>query len=342
LIQEDLQSPETPKSAIGFIVQALKLRKELKLNGFTVMSCDNVPNNSRVAQQVVLDYANLLDPELEAWIKENTSFPCTMVDRIVPAITEESFAELKDRLSIDDPCGIVCESFSQWVIEDDFIEGRPEWDVAGATFVDDVRPFEDMKLRLLNGSHSFLAYLGYLSGYKYIYQTMQDDAFKKATLALMLDEQAMTLSMPKGIDITEYSKSLIDRFSNANIKHETGQIAADGSQKLPQRFCESLRFLLDQERMPIWILLGIAGWMLYVSEEDEQGEKIIVKDPLLDQIREAYKNSQTTKDLVFSLLGIKAIFGEDLIQHKVFVDSLIDKLEQLRAIGAKSTVFENQ
>ena len=168
LIVADLAEPQTPKSAVGYIVEALRMRKDASIKPFTVMSCDNVPDNSRVAKQVILDYANQLDHELGAWIEQNVTFLCTMVDRIVPAISDESFAELTEYLGVKDPCGIVCESFTQWVIEDNFVNGRPEWDVAGATFVADVRPFEDMKLRLLNGSHSFLAYLGYLAGYRYI------------------------------------------------------------------------------------------------------------------------------------------------------------------------------
>ncbi|WP_413701068.1 mannitol dehydrogenase family protein [Psychromonas sp. KJ10-10] len=182
LIMADLADPQQPQSAIGYIVEALRIRKVNAIKPFTVMSCDNIQDNSRVAKQVILDYANKLDTELGAWIEENVSFPCTMVDRIVPAITEESLAQLTESLGVEDPCGIVCESFRQWVIEDDFVNGRPQWDAVGATFVEDVRPFEDMKLRMLNGSHSFLAYLGYLAGYRYIYETMQDEAFKHARI----------------------------------------------------------------------------------------------------------------------------------------------------------------
>ena len=341
LIVADLAEPQTPKSAVGYIVEALRMRKDVSIKAFTVMSCDNVPDNSRVAKQVILDYANQLDNELGTWIEQNVTFPCTMVDRIVPAISDESFAELTEYLGVEDPCGIVCESFTQWVIEDNFVNGRPEWDVAGATFVEDVRPFEDMKLRLLNGSHSFLAYLGYLAGYRYIYETMADDAFRSAAFRLMLDEQAVTLSMPEGTDLTEYAELLISRFSNASIKHETYQIATDGSQKLPQRLCESLRFHLENNTSAPWLILGIAGWMVYVGEQDENGETIVVNDPLLEQIREAYSQAETAEDIVLALLGLSSVFGEDLIQNEALVSALIDAVDELKAVGAQAVVARN-
>ncbi|RVU86357.1 fructuronate reductase [Leucothrix sargassi] len=338
LIRADLANPSEPQSAIGFIVEALRLRKQAGSPAFTVMSCDNVPDNSQIAKQVILDYAKALDTSLASWIEENVTFPCTMVDRIVPAMSDESFDELEAQLGVADPCGVISESFSQWVIEDNFVNGRPDWDKAGATFVDDVRPFEDMKLRLLNGSHSFLAYLGYLAGYRYIYETMADDAFREATLKLMLDEQAITLSMPEGTSLEDYANQLITRFSNTNIKHETYQIATDGSQKLPQRFCESLRFNLDNNTPTPWLILGLAGWMVYVDELDESGQTITVNDPMLDQIRKAYSMAKTPEQIVKALLDLSMIFGNDLIANKTLMAGLTEAVTQLKASGAKALV----
>ena len=243
LIQRDFANPSEPNSAIAYIVEALRLRKEVGLPAFTVMSCDNIQGNGHVARQVVLDYAFHIDPDLGKWIDENVSFPCTMVDRIVPAVTESSLTDIAELLGVEDPCGVVCEPFRQWVIEDNFVNGRPDWDKVGATFTDDVVPFEEMKLRMINGSHSFLAYLGYLGGYQYIFETMVDENYHTAISLLMMEEQAVTLDLPERVNVKEYADSLVDRFSNPSIKHETYQIATDGSQKLPQRFCESLRFL---------------------------------------------------------------------------------------------------
>lgn len=338
LIKADLSNPQKPGSAIGYIVEALRLRRQADTPAFTVMSCDNIQGNSKVARQVILDYARELDSQLAEWIEQNVSFPCTMVDRIVPAMTDASQQDLTEQLGLEDPCGIVCESFRQWVIEDDFVNGRPDWDSVGASFVEDVTPFEDMKLRMLNGSHSFLAYLGYLGGYKYIYQTMEDPVYRSAAYALMTSEQAKTLSMPEGTDLTAYADLLIARFSNAAIKHETWQIATDGSQKLPQRMCESLRHHLSEGTEVHWLILGIAGWMVYVGERDENGEEIIVRDPMLDQFRVALKEAETAEQIVMSLLGLEQIFGTDLIKSESFVSRLIATVHQLQITGARATI----
>lgn len=186
LIQHDLANPAAPKSAIGYIVQALHLRREQGLAAFTVMSCDNVRENGHVAKVAVLGLAQARDPELAKWIETHATFPCTMVDRIVPAATPEMLQEVADQLGVYDPCAIACEPFRQWVIEDNFVNGRPDWDKVGAQFVADVVPFEMMKLRMLNGSHSFLAYLGYLGGYETIADTMTNPAYRKAAFALMM------------------------------------------------------------------------------------------------------------------------------------------------------------
>ena len=179
LIKHDLENPTAPKSAIGYIVEALRLRREKGLKAFTVMSCDNVRENGHVAKVAVLGLAQARDPQLAAWIEENVTFPCTMVDRIVPAATPETLQEIADQLGVYDPCAIACEPFRQWVIEDNFVNGRPDWDKVGAQFVADVVPFEMMKLRMLNGSHSFLAYLGYLGGYETIADTVTNPAYRQ-------------------------------------------------------------------------------------------------------------------------------------------------------------------
>ena len=186
LIIHDLENPTTPKSTIGYLVQALRLRRDRGLPAFSVLSCDNVPENGRVARNVILDFANLLDKTLADWIQVNVTFPCTMVDRIVPAANAETLADIEDLLGVADPCGIATESFRQWVIEDNFVAGHPDWAAVGAQFVKDVIPYENMKLRMLNGSHSFLAYLGYLGGYQHIDNCMADPNYRKSAFRLMM------------------------------------------------------------------------------------------------------------------------------------------------------------
>ena len=337
LIKHDLENPTTPKSAIGYIVEALRLRREKGLKAFTVMSCDNVRENGHVAKVAVLGLAQARDPQLAAWIEENVTFPCTMVDRIVPAATPETLQEIADQLGVYDPCAIACEPFRQWVIEDNFVNGRPDWDKVGAQFVADVVPFEMMKLRMLNGSHSFLAYLGYLGGYETIADTMTNEDYRKAAFALMMQEQAPTLSMPEGTDLNAYATLLIERFSNPSLRHRTWQIAMDGSQKLPQRLLDPVRLHLKNGGSWRHLALGVAGWMRYTQGVDEQGNAIDVVDPMLAELQKINAQYQGA-ERVKALLGLSGIFADDLPQNADFVGAVTTAYQQLCERGARASV----
>ncbi|MGL6312852.1 fructuronate reductase [Vibrio sp. WXL103] len=338
LIQHDLANPQTPDSAIGYIVEALRLRREQGKTPFTVMSCDNVQENGHVARAAVLDFANLLDQELAGWIEANVTFPCTMVDRIVPAATEETLKEIEQLVGHADPCGIACEPFRQWVIEDNFVNGRPEWNVAGAEFVADVVPFEEMKLRMLNGSHSFLAYLGYLGGYAHISDTMTNSNYRKAALDMMLKAQAPTLDMPEGTDLESYARLLIERFTNPSLKHQTWQIAMDGSQKIAQRMGGSLRHHLANDTDYKWLALGIAGWMRYVAGVDENNQEIDVRDPMVEQLQAITNEHGLNASVVPALLDIDAIFGRDLAENQAFVQAVTKAYQLILDKGAREAV----
>lgn len=335
-IIHDLENPHQPHSAPGLLVEALHRRRERGLAPFTVLSCDNIPDNGHVVRQAVVGMAQKRSPELAQWISEQVTFPATMVDRIVPAATDESLAEIADALGVQDPCAISAEPFIQWVIEDNFVAGRPAWETAGVQLVDDVQPWEQMKLRMLNGSHSFLAYLGYLAGYQHISDCMQDSHFRQAARQLMLQEQAPTLRIT-GVNLEEYADSLIERFSNPALKHRTWQIAMDGSQKLPQRMLESIRWHLANGGDWSLLALGVAGWMRYVSGVDEKGEAIDVRDPLSEKIGERVENS-APENRVDALLALQAIFGADLPQNPIFVHSLKAAWQTLSRLGAKEAV----
>lgn len=337
LIQNDLANPYSPSSAIGYIVEALRLRREQGLKAFTVMSCDNLRDNGHSAKAAVLGLALARSPELAEWIEANASFPCTMVDRIVPAATPDTLQEIADKLGVFDPCAIACEPFSQWVIEDNFVNGRPDWDKVGVQFVADVVPFEMMKLRMLNGSHSFLAYLGYLGGYETISATMEAPAYRKAAFSMMLQEQAPTLSMPEDIDLGAYAASLIERFSNPALCHRTWQIAMDGSQKLPQRMLDSVRFHLTQGSNWQHLALGVAGWMRYTLGVDEKGQPIEVVDPLSAEFQRINQQYQGV-DRVAALLTLTAIFGQDLPQNTAFVSAVTQAYQKLITQGAHACV----
>jgi fructuronate reductase len=338
-IVADLQNPHQPKSAPGVVVEALSRRKQAGLPAFTVMSCDNMPENGHVTRNVICAYARAVDRELADWIEANVTFPSTMVDRIVPAVTVDTLDKIEQITGVRDPAGVACEPFRQWVIEDKFVAGRPEWEKAGAELVADVVPFEEMKLRMLNGSHSFLAYLGYLAGYQHINDCMEDANYRKTAQALMLDEQAPTLKV-KGVDLARYAELLIARYSNPALRHRTWQIAMDGSQKLPQRMLDSVRWHRAHQRSFPLLALGVAGWMRYVGGVDEQGQAIEVCDPLLPVIQAAVQGSAEGASRVEALLGIEAIFGKELPQDKDFVEAVKQAYLTLLDKGAKATVAQ--
>ena len=336
-IVHDLQSPDEPHSAPGILVEALHRRRERGLPAFTVLSCDNIPDNGHVVKNAVLDMAAKRDPQLASWIAEHVSFPGTMVDRIVPAATDASLAEITRELGVEDPCAISCEPFIQWVIEDNFVAGRPDWGSVGAQLVDDVLPWEEMKLRMLNGSHSFLAYLGYLAGYAHISDCMQDASYRRAARHLMMAEQAPTLRI-SGVDLGAYADSLIARFSNPALQHRTWQIAMDGSQKLPQRLLDGIRIHLKQgSRWPL-LALGVAAWMRYVSGVDDMGNAIDIRDPLAEKIRAIVETSHD-ENRVAALLTMQEIFGSDLPANPQFVQAVEQAWQSLVREGARQAVL---
>ncbi|MEI6859898.1 MAG: fructuronate reductase [Shewanella sp.] len=340
LIQQDLLTPQAPVSAIGYIVEALRLRRKKGISPFTVLSCDNVQNNGKVAKAAVIGLAKLLDIELAEWIEANVTFPCTMVDRIVPAATDETLKLIESTLGVADPCAIACEEFRQWVIEDNFVNGRPDWDSAGAEFVSNVVPFEEMKLRMLNGSHSFLAYLGYLGGYPHISDTMTNTDYRTAVYQLMMTEQAPTLNVPEGTDLEAYARLLIARFTNPSLKHQTWQIAMDGSQKLPQRMLESIHFHIEHGNDYKLLALGLAAWMRYVGECDEEDKNIDVRDPLLAQLRTVYAQHGSNVTVVRGLLQLQAIFG-NLADNEQFVVQVEMAYQRLISDGARACVAQS-
>lgn len=338
-IVADIQNPHQPKSAPGVVVEALARRRAAGLPAFSVMSCDNMPENGHVMRNVVCAYARAIDAGLADWIESHVTFPSTMVDRIVPAVTPDTLDKIEQLTGVRDPAGVACEPFRQWVIEDNFVAGRPAWEKAGAELVSDVIPFEEMKLRMLNGSHSFLAYLGYLAGYEHINDCMGDENYRRAAHDLMLNEQAPTLKV-QNVDLARYADLLIARYTNPALRHRTWQIAMDGSQKLPQRMLDSVRWHLADNSSFTLLTLGVAGWMRYVGGVDEQGNKIEVSDPLLPVIQAAVQGSEEGESRVKALLAIKAIFGQDLPQNGQFVEQVTNAYLSLLSKGAKATVAQ--
>ena len=337
-IQHDLAQPAAPRTILGFLAAAIARRRELGRKPFTVLSCDNLPANGRTLHGLLSRYAQLVSPDLGSFVRHEIPCPDTMVDRIVPATTDDDRQRLRDTLGIDDHWPVVAEPFTQWVIEDRFCSGRPAWDEAGATFVTDVAPFESMKLRMLNGSHSALAYLGYLSGYETVAEAMRDDALAGFAEGLMTDAMP-TLDLPSTIDVGAYKASLLARYRNNALRHRTQQIAMDGSQKLPQRILGPIRDRLAKGLPIERHALVVAAWMRYVTGMDERGQPIDVRDPLAKSFRDVLQHAgRDVPRIVAALLNLKAIFGDDLPADQRFRQAVSEALTRLYSLGSRQTV----
>jgi fructuronate reductase len=340
-IVHDLTTPEQPRTAPGFLVEALRRRRAAQTYAFTVVSCDNLPRNGRTVAAIVTRFAALRDRDLAGYIANEVAFPSTMVDRITPAATAEVRAAISARLGLEDAAPVVTEPFSQWVIEDRFPLGRPDWSLAGAEFVTDVAPYENMKLRLLNGSHSTLAYLGYLAGYETVADTMRDENYRRLAEGVM-DDAAATLKMPTGADVAAYKRALMERYANPALKHRTWQICMDGSQKLPQRLLGSIRDRLAAGAPIDRLAMGVAGWMRYVTGIDERGQAIDVRDPLSARLRAiADEAGLGAEHLAPALLDVREIFSAELAADPRFRAAVTTALARIIAKGAKQAVAES-
>ncbi len=335
-IVADLADPERPKSAPGFLCRALDRRRKAGLPPFTVLCCDNLPENGAMLRGIVLELAGRMEEDLAAWIEAECSFPCAMVDRIVPATTEADIERLTERTGVFDAAPVMHEPFRQWVIEDRFTGGaRPDFGAVGVEMVDDVRPYEHMKLRCLNGTHSALAYLGYLSGAENVSEAVARPALASFVRHLWSKEIIPVLTPPPGVDLHAYADALMDRYSNPRIRHRTWQIAMDGSLKLPQRLLGSIAENLAAGQVPEGLFLVVAAWMRYTSATDENGETIDVRDPMADRLRAIWEKGGSLAEIVQAYLAIEEIFPVSLASEPAMHEGLERALGTLIDIGAE-------
>ena len=334
-VQRDIASfPQSPTTAIAYLVASLALRAERGDPGVTLLSCDNLPHNGHILRKVVLDLASKVDPALPGWIETNVTFPCSMVDRIVPATSNADLEKLQQGSGVRDEAAVFTEPFSQWVVEDDFIRGAPDWQAVGAQFTNDVTPFETMKLRLLNGSHSLIAYLGYLMGYEYVHEVMADQQLSDLVRLYMDRQVQSTLTIPAGFDIDDYKTQLCQRFANSALNHRTYQIAQDGSQKIPQRWLASVRELEQQGERTDILSLAVAGWIRFLQGRRESGELFVVDDPLAERLQLAAAEEEPCR----AVMGVVAVFGEMLTENPVFVQAVNDSYQQFSQAGISAAV----
>ncbi|MCW8126836.1 mannitol dehydrogenase family protein [Microbulbifer halophilus] len=338
-IRHDLANPQAPKSALGFIVYALRERKEKGLPGFTLLSCDNLPNNGRLLRQMVSEFARAVDADLAEWVEENTSCPCTMIDRIVPATTDADRDALENALGVRDNAAVMAEPFTQWVVEDNFVRGRPAWEKAGATFVEDVEPYELIKLRLLNGCHSLLAYSGYLAGFETVADVMAEPAFAALAKQFLASEASNAVKIPEGFDLEKYRQQLLERFSNRALRHRTWQIAMDGSQKIPQRWLGTLHHQLDNGGAIDLLTFALACWIRYVGAVDDAGKAIEVSDPLAKELKALCdKHRDNPRELAGVFLQFTPVFGDDLQHNQRLQQALATWLTSLDKHGVLNGV----
>ncbi|GLT15317.1 mannitol dehydrogenase family protein [Vibrio algivorus] len=339
LIQYDLNSIDTPKSAIGLLTLAIKRRRELGLKPFTILSCDNISENGVLLADAIMDFSTELDPELAKFIRDEVKFPSSMVDRIVPAITEESLDLIESETGRRDLTGIVCEEFRQWVIEDQFVGEKPDWHLAGATFTNDVAIYEEMKLRMLNGSHTFLSCMSQLMGITYIFETMQHSKLRAVVRKMMIEDQAASLSPKLNENLEKYADLLLHRFSNENVRHMTAQIIQDSSQKIVQRGIEPILELFNRGKIAKYTPAMIAAWMQYVS----QNEKFI--DPLQEKIKLTLNDAQSAEEKFNKLINLEDIFPKSLIENNELLEvirNMFMTIEESGAEGLLNTLLETK
>lgn len=335
-IAHDLENPETPKSAIGYLAAGLRQRCVEKTGPLTIISCDNISGNGEKLQRALCEFLARNDNETFQWVRSNTTFPSTMVDRIVPATTDLDKKVCADALGVEDHACVKTEAFTQWVIEDKFAGPIPDWQAVGALIVDDVEPFELAKLRLLNGAHSAIAYLGLLSGHEFVHELMADPPLANFIEHLMDDEIMPMVEPPQGLDLTNYAVSLRQRFRNASLQHQTAQIAMDGSQKLPQRILPVLRQRLAADLPTERLTIVVAAWIAAMTGWGYSGAKPTVSDPMAQRIGRLANNNTDTSALVREVLGITEIFDDGCLEDAVFSAKLTAILENLSHKGVKN------
>ena len=334
-IQRDLAQPEQPRTSIGLIVEALQRRRLRGLPPFTVMSCDNLQENGHVTKQVMLGYAGRRDPALEQWIAEQVTFPNSMVDRITPGTTPDDLDFVATRFGVKDAWPVMTEPFRQWVIEDNFCNGRPAWERVGAELIGDVAPYETMKIRLLNGSHLAMAYLGALAGHTYVHEILADAVLRDFISAFM-EEVTPVVPVIPGTSVTDYKQTLLDRFSNPNINDQVTRICSEGSAKVPKWLLPSVTELLSRGvRIPL-LTLVVGSWIFYFGQDnDELGKPLQVVDARRAELTQLARRSPLDPR---PLLSDRSIFGERLPAMPEFVEGVSQAMAALARDGVHETL----
>ncbi|MCP3425424.1 mannitol dehydrogenase family protein [Rothia sp. AR01] len=333
-VAADLADPGHPRTVFGLVVQALRLRRERGVAPFTILSCDNVQANGEIARTAFTTHARALDPELADWIGEHVSFPHSMVDRITPATTDADRAYVREQLGYEDAWPVVTEDFIQWVMEDEFTAGRPAYDDVGVQLVEDVAPYEKLKLRMLNSSHQGLCYFAHLAGYHRVDEAVSDGRIADFLRAYMRREAMPTLDPVEGIDVEDYAETLIRRFTNAHVKDTVPRLCAESSDRIPKWLVPVIRDNLRDGGDVRLSAAIVASWARYAEGTDERGEPIDVVDHLADRVRAA-AGRREEDELAF--LRDEDLFG-DLAEQPRFTEGYAEALRSLHEVGSLRTL----
>jgi fructuronate reductase len=338
-VVHDLREPRAPRGILGFIVHGLALRRARGLPPITLLSLDNLPHNGRTLQGLVLAFAWRVDPTLAGWIEARCTFPNSMVDRIVPATTDADREQVAAGLGHWDAWPVPAEPYLDWVVEDRFAAGRPDWHLAGARCVVDASAWEQLKLRAVNGSHSALAYLGAMAGQRTVDEAVAQPELRDFVRAMVTEEVRPTLPPLPNLDFDGYLQGLLERFANPALAHRLQQIAMDGSQKLPQRLLATIEQRLAAGLPIARLSLAVAAWMHYLRGIDEWGRPYAIDDPLAAPLAAARARAEaepTLRDRVAAFTQFTPVFG-DLAGHATLVDALTRALASLQSVGVRLT-----
>ena len=330
-IQHDLQNPLSPKTVFGFIAEGLRRRKALGNGPITILSCDNLQHNGNTARKAFCTFFKAQDEELAAWVAENVTFPNSMVDRITPATRPEDIVRLNEKNGTEDKAPVYCEDFIQWVIEDNFIAGRPAWESVGAEFTDDVTAYENMKLSLLNASHTLLSYPSFLAGYRKVDDAMHDERIAKFVRVFMDEDITPYVPAPGNTDLELYKQTLVERFGNCSVSDQVARLCFDGISKFPVYVMPNLIKMIADGAELKRVAYLIAAYRHYLKYKvDDKGASFEVAEPWLTAEDEALIASDNPVDF----LGLSAFSSTDLKASQAFVELYLQMVSDIKQQGA--------
>jgi mannitol 2-dehydrogenase len=330
-IQHDLQNPHAPKTVFGFIAEGLRRRKALGNGPVTILSCDNLQHNGNTARKAFSTFFKAQDAELAEWVANNVTFPNSMVDRITPATRPEDIVRLNEKNGTEDKAPVYCEDFIQWVIEDNFIAGRPAWEKVGAEFTDDVTAYENMKLSLLNASHTLLSYPSFLAGYRKVDDAMHDERIAKFVRVFMDEDITPYVPAPGNTDLELYKQTLVERFGNRSVSDQVARLCFDGISKFPVYVMPNLIKMIADGAALKRVAYLIAAYRHYLKYKvDDNGASFEVAEPWLTAEDEAVIASDNPIDF----LSLSAFSSTDLKAAQAFVELYLQMVDDIKQRGA--------